>query len=197
MKQRYFFLFILLLLFTRNTVAQQAQPLPDFQKTRYLGIKGGLNFTTFSGNVRDVDFRTGAHASLYALYRDSRYFGIQPEVQYSVQKVGHEQNYLRMNYLLVPVMFKAYVSPFLALQAGPYVGLMLSSKYKVEGYNNRQYTGTEQDYGFAYGLSFGNEASCTLSLRHHVGLANLFPGEGTAHNQTVQASLGICLNRKQ
>jgi len=188
-----------LLLLANQGFAQQAstgeKQNQEASHKSYTALKAGISSTNFRGEVEGTSAQVGAHTGFYALCMESQYFGIQPEIQYSLQGADIEQGHLLMHYVVVPVMFKFFPGPAISLQAGPYAGFLLSSE--VESDNGpSQYTGKGQDFGFAYGLSFGNEGKLTVSARHHVGLSNLASKAGNVKHQVFQVSLGVCISKK-
>lgn len=184
------------LLFAYSGFAQEENAADQPAKKSYTGIKGGVNFSRFSGeNLSGQSMQVGANGGIYFLYMESKHFGIQPEIQYSLQGTGMGNGHLLMHYAVVPVMFKFFPDPAVAIQAGPYAGVLLSSEVESDSYQ-AQYAGKGQDFGLAYGLSVGNESTVTVSIRHHVGLSNLSTESGKVKNQTIQLSLGVCISQK-
>lgn len=190
---------ILILLLPNSGFAQQSDAAEQ-QKEKaasrsYTSVKAGINFTSFRGEAEGTSMQVGAHAGFYALYMESRYFGIQPEIQYSLQGARIGEDHLLMHYVVVPIMFKLFPGPAVSIQAGPYAGFLLSSKVETDS-SPAQYIGKGQDFGFAYGLTFGNEGKLTVSARHHVGLSSLASSRGNVKNQVFQVSLGVCVSKK-
>ncbi|TPE42682.1 porin family protein [Pontibacter mangrovi] len=167
----------------------------DEPPNRYIGVKAGANFTRFTGDAEGTSMQTGFHGGLYALYMESQSFGVQPEIQYSAQGAALRNGHLRMHYVVVPVMLKVFPAPSFSIQAGPYAAFLLADKVETDSYP-AQYNGNGQDFGFAYGLSVGNEGKLTISARHQVGLFNLSEEGGKIKNQVFQVSLGVCLSRR-
>lgn len=190
---------IFLLLVTAKALAQQpdqaVQQTEEIMRRSYTGVKAGISFTNFRGETEGASMQVGAHAGFYALYMQSPYFGIQPEVQYSLQGAQINKDHLLMHYVVVPFMFKLFPGPSISLQAGPYAGFLLSSEVETDSYP-AEYKGKGQDFGFAYGLTIGNEGTLTVGARHHVGMSSLASSGGSVRNQVFQVSLGICISKK-
>lgn len=177
------------LLFSFTASAQTTSPQQDKQK--YTSIKIGPSLTTLA--IKDAswqDMQPGAHAGLYFLFMENDKFGIQTEVQYSLQGAGVEQGHLTLHYINVPVLAKYFIEPKVSLQGGAYAGLLLSQRFARES-RSAATNLDSKDYGLAYGISFGNESKATVSLRHQVGLANI----NDAKNQAFQLSVSYCLNK--
>ncbi|MBF9255539.1 PorT family protein [Pontibacter sp. 172403-2] len=192
--RNFYTLLLALTLIAPAAVARQQPPTPTASHRNYTGIKGGINFSKIR-NLNNASTFIGAHGGFYTLYMQSERFGIQPEIQYSLQGATFEHSHLFMHYVVVPVMLKFFPAPAFSLQAGPYAGYLLSSKVETDSYP-AQYTGKGQDYGFAYGLTIGDEGKFTVSARHHVGLSGFTSNKGSAKNQVFQIAIGVCISRK-
>ncbi|ARS37179.1 porin family protein [Pontibacter actiniarum] len=191
--KKFYTAFLLLLFLAGKGFSQSSGAAPA--QAKYFGVKAGANLSNFTGDAEGTSTQAGFHGGLYALYMESQHFGIQPEVYYSAQGAAIENGHLRLHYVTVPIMLKVFPAPAFSVQAGPYAALLLSSKVETDSYP-AQYNGNGQDFGLAYGLSFGNESKFTVSARHQIGLFNLNDEEGKIKNQVFQVSLGLCISRK-
>jgi hypothetical protein len=193
---KFYFLLLFLTCLGNGSLAQNNSQQEQFAKRSYTGIKGGANLSTFSGDLQNLEMQFGANAGIYALYMESEHFGIQPEIQYSLQGTGEKgRGHLLMHYLAIPIMLKYYPAPTFSIQAGPYAALLLKSKYEYEAIDMTDNKAKGNDFGFAYGFSVGNESKLTFGVRHHVGLSSIYK-DFKAYNQTVQASLSFCFSQK-
>ncbi|WP_299818817.1 porin family protein [uncultured Pontibacter sp.] len=192
MRTLYFILFVILS-FCSKSIAQQHEQLPDSKKN-YFGVKAGVNLSTFSGD-EESKMQLGANGGIYALYMESEHIGIQPELQYALQGTGVSNGgHIFMHYLSIPVMLKVYPTPNFSFQAGPYAAFLLSAKYEYEAVDIKLNNTKGQDFGFAYGFSFGNEEKITFGIRHHVGLTSIYK-DSKLRNQSIQASVGFCISK--
>ena len=115
-----------------------------------LGIKGGLNVYTLSGNAdATYDPKASFHAGLLGHIHVVQHFAIQPEVLFSRQGTKYDKG-LKMNldYINVPVLFQYMFDNGFRLQAGPQAGFLLAAK------SNEQ---DVKDYvkGIELGISIG------------------------------------------
>ncbi len=181
--------FILLCL---TSVFAQEQTLPPVAKGKYTSIKLGPSLTTLSTKGEPgPGGQIGVHAGISYLSMENNWLGIQVEAQYSLQGAKIDRGHLLLHYLNIPVLAKFFVAPNVSFQAGAYAGLLLSERYELESYTYRpNMKGT--DHGLAYGITFGDEAKLTCTLRHQVGLANVIH----AKNQVLQLSLSYCISSK-
>ncbi len=190
MKRILFVMVVMAILGTTNVNAQ------DFK----FGAKAGVNLAYLRGNGETTDMRTSIHLGLVAEYKFNEQFAVQPELLYSGQG-AKEKDYmgqdfdatLKLDYLNLPVIFKYYVSEGFSLQAGPQLGILLSSKVKA---SKGSLTAEEDvdgiksiDFGFNLGLGFKVNKSLFFDARYNLGLSNIGE-EGDAKNGTFQISVG-------
>lgn len=183
----------LLLLCLSPAIAQDTPP--NAEKSKYTSIRLGLNFATIAGqDIAGTNWQPGAHAGVYLLTMETDKVGIQTEVQYSLQGSEMERGHLLLHYITVPVTAKYFFEPNTSIQGGAYGALLVSQKYEFESFSNSP--GLEGiDYGLAYGFSYGDESKYTISLRHHLGLANVLDKSVKAKNHTIQLSIAFCVSR--
>ena len=95
-----------------------------------IGIKGGLNVYTLSGNSdATYDPKASFHVGLLGHIHVVQHFAIQPEVVFSSQgtKYGNDLK-LNLNYINVPVLFQYMFDNGFRLQAGPQAAFLVSAK---------------------------------------------------------------------
>lgn len=188
---KFYLLFLGLFLLCSTSVTAQEQASSS-AKRKFTSIKIGPSLTTLSPKDEPwAGGQIGAHAGISYLTMENDWLGIQLEAQYSLQGAKIDRGHLLLHYLNIPVLAKLFVAPNVSFQGGAYAGLLLSERYEFESYSSRpNMEGT--DYGLAYGVTFGDEAKLTCSLRHQVGLANVIH----AKNQVFQLSLSYCISSK-
>lgn len=173
------------------------------QEYVYFGIKGGVNFSTFSGDgfsdFNDENARTAYHLGLLAEVPVSDRFSIQPEVLYSAQGfdiVRREDNSdieHQLDYINVPVLAKFYLTDGLSLEAGPQVGFVVSEKIS-DGNNDIDFfeedrTKIEMGLGLGASYKFNN---IFLYGRYNAGLTDIYDREEVdAKNSVIQAGIGL------
>lgn len=181
-----------LLLLCTTSVSAQEQISSPITESKYTSIKLGPSLTTLSPKGEPwLGRQFGAHAGVTYLTMQNNWLGIQAEAQYSLQGAKIERGHLLLHYLNVPVVAKFFVDPLVSFQAGAYAGLLLHERYERGSYVSRPNM-DDKDYGLVYGVTYGNEAKLTFSLRHQVGLANVI----YAKNQVLQLSLAYCISSK-
>jgi hypothetical protein len=189
---KFYTLLIGLCLFCSTTLMAQEQASPSSDKRKYTSIKIGPSLTTLAPKGEPwFGGQIGVHAGITYLTMENDWLGIQMEAQYSLQGAKIDRGHLLLHYFNVPLLAKAFIAPRVSLQGGGYAGLLLSERYEFEAYSSRPNM-KGSDYGLAYGITFGDEAKLTGSLRHQVGLAKVID----AKNQVFQLSLSYCISSK-
>lgn len=180
-----------------------------------LGAKGGVNFATFNGdNLGDVKSRTGFHIGALVEIPVSERFWIQPEILYSAQGAKYKEsgmelgvNYSydieeKLDYIQVPIMAKFYIVDGLALEAGPQISFLVSSKGEYEGTIGNVTVSDDRDlddiskidFGLGVGASYRLPMGVFLGARYNFGLSNVNDSENAdnqkIHNNVFQVSAG-------
>lgn len=152
------------------------------------GVKAGLNLANTSGDVEGDDMLIGFHVGLYGQFDLSDALTLQPEVLYygAGDKQGDES--IKLNYLAIPVMFKYKLGDMFNVQAGPQLGLLLSTdpselKDGLKG----------TDFGLNLGLG-ATFSKFSVDARYSLGLANIVDSDDfEGKNNVIQISLGYQL----
>lgn len=184
----------------------------NFTKPQF-GIKGGLNFATLTG-LSEAKFLFGANAGLFIEFKINDKLVLQPEALFSMQgatssisrnPVGANGSYteeekLALNYLVIPVMAKFYVSKKFTLQAGPQLGFLINATgttkvsstipnynqltspvvvdgdlYLPAGETKMDFKPFVNDVDFAFNIGTGyniNEKIC-VDLRYNLGITKI------------------------
>ncbi len=173
-----------------------AQAMMSESKPMAFGAKVGVNFANLNGSdAGSTSSRTGLVIGAYANIGVADIISIQPEVLYSMKGASQSLSVggstytatVKLNYLDIPVLLKVNVplsggsSIRPSLFAGPSLGILLSSKTKVEGGGVSQESDTKSDtkstdfgivVGAGLGFGFaGHEAG--IDARYQQGLTSL------------------------
>lgn len=180
-----------------------------------LGAKGGVNFATFNGdNLGDIKSRTGFHIGGLVEIPVTERFAVQPEILYSAQgaeyrdkgtELGANYDYTitqKLDYISVPVMAKFYVIDGLAIEAGPQVSFLTSSKSEYEGTLGGVTVSGESDledvskvdFSLGAGVSYRLPVGVFFGARYNFGLTNVNDGnnadDNKINNRVFQLSAG-------
>jgi len=167
-------------------------------QTARFGIKGGLNVSTLTGDIENVDPKIGAHVGGLVEIKVANKFSIQPELLLSLQ--GAKRDYYRnaggtrfynedkvnLTYINVPVIAKFYVIPSLSLEAGPQLGFLVDAQNK---FTRTQTTGNSSssferkddvkdnfrsvDAGFNLGASYFFTDHMFIQGRYTIGISSI------------------------
>ncbi|MBD3863925.1 porin family protein [Olleya marilimosa] len=182
-----------------------------------LGIKGGLNSSTISGDdFGDLDSRTSFNAGLVAEIPLTERLSFQPEVLYSGQGfdvreidqdniVDTDENIeYQLDYIQVPLLLKAYIVKGLSVEAGPQFGFKIHEEFDyqpnsdggdIEIDSDDSYV-KDFDTSIALGAAYKFDNGFFLSGRYNLGVTDIFedgtPFEGVdAKNNVWQFGIGF------
>ncbi|MGA9638251.1 porin family protein [Flavobacterium sp.] len=188
--------YIVLALCFANFIALFAQE--DSSSKSNIGIKGGYNMASvnFDGDG-ETEQRHGFHIGLYGESFINDNFAIQPEVMFSQQGYvianGNGKFTQKLNYINIPLMFKAYPTNNFFLEVGPQIGLAVTHKEEYSNgllRNNNEYDPQKFDWGMNFGTGIKSASGLSIGVRYHLGLGDLYE-DSKAYNRVLQFSLGI------
>ena len=169
-------------------------------KAVQLGVKGGLNSSTISGDdIGELKSRTSFNAGLVAEIPISERVSFQPEVFYSGQGFDIQENdqdnifdtddnvEYQLDYIQVPLLLKVYLVEGLSVEAGPQFGFKIHEEIDFEPNNDggdieidsNDSNVKDLDTGIALGTAYKFDNGFFLSGRYTFGLTNIFE-DGTA-----------------
>jgi len=173
-----------------------------------VGIKGGLNLAKIhvdatipgigSGNSSS-DNLTAFHAGMYLRAPLGGAMSIQPELVYSAQGGTAQGTDLKLDYLNVPIMLLYHANQQFNLQAGPQLGILLSTN---SGSVSNDFNA--MDFGLAFGAGFDFSSGTNLVFRYVLGVSNITKVDTTGAptgtsitttNQVIQFSIGFKISQ--
>jgi hypothetical protein len=167
------------------------------------GLKGGLTIAKLTGDVEDLDSKTGFVIGGFAAIPIGEAIAIQPEICY-VQKgakftemVGDFEPRefdvdVNFDYIDIPILFKYTVAgegaqPYFLL--GPSIGFNTKAEFSAEGETEdyKDYI-KSTDFGLVFGLGV-NIQQFLLEARYSLGLTDIndFPGDDDSIKNSVIA----------
>ncbi len=176
------------------------------QEYWHFGVKGGLNFSTVTGDGFDSpDMRTGFNVGLLAEIPVSGKFSVQPEVLYSAKGfdaarrdqnnfLDNDQNVVyQLDYIDVPVLANIYLTDGLSVQAGPSFNFKVNEQYDYQPYEDGGNINFDQaqdfELGGAAGLQYKFNNGLFLQGRYNYGFTDIYENSNT-HNSVIQAGIG-------
>lgn len=130
------------------------------RNSSYAGLKIGGSAATFSGDV-PTNMRPlyGLNGGIFVHLPLGRPFSVQPEVLYSMKGAQNPAYYndvtTWLNYIDVPVSFRAATSQGFFLEAGPQLGILLTAKSDATGEKvNVKSAYRPVDFGFVLGAGY-------------------------------------------
>lgn len=178
MKKRLLYFAIACLAFGFNTTYGQAT----------FGIKAGanlanMNFDTGTSITFKPDVLFGFYAGPTARFDVTSRFAIQPELLLSLQGAKYDLGELmgadievtsKNLYLNLPVMARVSATDALYVEAGPQVGLLLSSKDETGDVSVDTEEMNDLDFGLNIGAGYRLPVGLSIEARYNFGLANLY-----------------------
>ena len=184
--------FIFFLLIIQNSFSQKFD----------LGIKSGSNFAT--QNIKSISGTksiTGLHLGVFTYIKLPLVFGIQPELQYSMQGTKINSSTIRsIDYLNIPILVRSSVGP-INIHFGPQFGMLTGAINEISGIpTDIKDKLLKRDFSLVLGLSVEPIDRFIFSGRYVKGLKNISDDDPFANdtkNTTFQFSFGYVLVRLQ
>lgn len=202
MKKRFLFILLISLLLGTQT---KAQSLSTF--TMKIGPKVGVNLANLSGTqtFENVSMKTSLNGGVVFNMRwgqrhlssafGTGFFGIQPEMLFSMQGANVDGKSVNLNYLMVPVMIKFYATECFNIEMGPEFALLISDPGKVNRemftYDLRNLSGGK-DVALAIGMGYDFDFGLSINARYNYGISQL-AGNLPWKNSVIQISLSWLL----
>tara|TARA_R100001369_G_scaffold91087_1_gene131415 strand:+ start:34 stop:591 length:558 start_codon:yes stop_codon:yes gene_type:complete len=156
------------------------------------GLKTGLNISNFTGGDVDRNNIFSFHVGGFAEFELNKKFSLQPELLYSRQGSEAENSIkIKVDYLVIPLMAKYYLSEKFSLEAGPQVSFLVNDKAE---FNNSSIADAETDassFDFGLNLGFGYNINSNLfaQARYNYGITTVAENPDIK-NSVFQISLG-------
>jgi hypothetical protein len=149
------------------------------------GAKGGLNFASISGdNTKGIGAVTAFNFGVLSEIPISDTFSFQPELMYSGQGYGFNDNTIALSYLNIPLMGKYYLTKGLSIEAGPQIGFLLSAKNENTDVKDSFNT---FDFGVNFGLGYKFDNGLNFGVRYNLGLTNI----NNLDNSSIENKNGV------
>lgn len=174
-----------------------------------IGLKGGFNFSTITGDIEgDVSRRMSFNIGLMLETKLSNRFALQPEVVFSSQgfkvRYGEENLVNRLNYVNIPILFKMFVSDVFSFDIGPQLGVLISAKQSSTSTNDNDIKTVfnERDYALILGVSYKIMSRLNISARYNFGLKDIKNerlssfGDSKIKNGVFQLAIGYYFKNK-
>lgn len=202
MKKRFLFILLIGLFLGLQAKAQSVSTT-----TIKVGPKLGMNLSSFNEtqSFENVATKLGVNVGAVINIRGGQryltsafgtgYFGLQPEIIFSMKGGVIDGEYVNLNYFTLPIMLKFYATENFNLEVGPEFAFMVSVPDKISNelftYDLTELRGGK-DISLAVGLGYDFDFGLSLNARYNWGfsaLANNLPWK----NSVIQISLGWLL----
>ena len=181
------------------------------QKTFTFGPKVGVDYTHRWGKNINDESALNFQAGVFMEYRFNSKFAIAPEVVFATHARPKREwkdwwlseeptrditSTYQTNYIIIPVMFKYYVTKSLSIDLGPQLGLKVYDKCTDKwedsnGHWDEKYNMSHRsvDFGLGLGATYNFSEKVFVQLRYTLGLLPLYE-DSNARNGNAQLSIG-------
>lgn len=156
------------------------------------GVKIGMNISSVNGkDLENLDSRTGIVIGGFAEIPLLEKFSLQPELLYSAQgaKQGDLIEY-DLNYVLLPLMAKYYISKGFNVEAGPQFSFLVKDSLETIGQNDENTNAENFDLAANFGLGYKFDSGFFFQARYNLGLIAISK-EPDFRNGVFQMALGL------
>lgn len=161
----------------------------SFSQTKVkFGPKIGLGLSNLTQS--DLHVRPGVVVGAFTNIRLNDYLGIQPEILYSMQGGKKDDYTLKLDYINIPMMMKAYMWKGLNLELGPQFGFRTNATSKIDDLSVNVNDETKVfDFAIGVGLGYETEMGLTAGFRYLIS-ATKAVDDSDAKNSVFQFTLG-------
>lgn len=170
-------LFILSFASTIDLFAQDKEMVKEKSEAHY-GLKAGINFAELWGEdaLPESDRKVGYSFGVYASYKISQEWKIQPEVIWSLQgEKSKESGRYKISYINVPIMLKWKSKKFFT-ELGPQIGLLTVNTAKSVPDDLRIENFETFDFSLNAGLGYELFEDWSIGVRYVQGVTNIVRG---------------------
>ena len=173
-----------------------------FAQSFQIGVKGGVNFSNYTGGDFETDGLVGFHVGGLMNFKFGQHFSLQPEVLFSSQgakiksDLTDDEN-VRVSYITVPVMLKLKSTGGFYIEAGPQVSFRAGEEFNEDA--SVDHFAKNMDLSLAGGLGFHSTSGFGIGARYIAGLSKVGDFDKTAlrnpdfKNSVIQVSVFFTL----
>lgn len=155
----------------------------SFSQGLDFGIKAGMNFANIT-DATGLTNKTGFVVGVFAGVKLNDKLGVQGDLLYSQQGAEFDGGEIDLNYVIIPVVIKYYITESLNLQAGPQFGFVVDDNIK-EVFNGIS-EAESFDLSAVIGAGFEFPFGIRVSGRYNIGLTDIMKlGDGKNAVATV------------
>ncbi len=167
------------------------------------GAKAGLNLSQISASDQDgaeaTSMLPGFFVSGHANFGLGQFFGVQPELMFSMQGGKEEDMSMHLNYINIPVLFEVKPIANFSIFVGPQIGFNL---YKSASAGGVTISGSQFeemiakvntiDFAAVVGVQYAVLDHFLISARYNIGFTPTLDidGVGGMTNRVIQIGVG-------
>jgi hypothetical protein len=195
MKKSGFLFFAVLFFFVSQTKAQSL----------HIGVKAGVNLAEINGRSFSGGFQAGFTAGGFVELGINSKWTLQPELLYTQTRANTSAEFpyasdpqfygipnrtVSLNYINIPVLISYKILPVLSIQAGPSLGILLSTSQNIMTNNANAFKTTDLLAVIGAQVNLGK---VKFGARYSYGLADIsaVTPSDTWTNQNIQIYMGL------
>lgn len=182
------YLFYLIILFSYSISAQEHP----------IGIKVGGNISSLAGDgTENISSMPNFHAGFFMEIDVAKDLKIQPELLFTVYGFRQSEDgppKVRLNYVVLPVIAKYFVSETFSFDAGPQVGLLVTAKNGTGSLADVKSAFYDRDFGVNVGASLAISEKVSVSARYYFGLTDVTTASTKNFNRAFQIAFQFKIN---
>lgn len=163
---------------TKVNIGGNGKETAEEKNEAHYGLKAGINFAELWGDdaLPESDRKVGYSFGVYASYKISKAWNIQPEVIWSLQgEDSQKSGRYKISYLNIPIMLKWKRENFYA-EAGPQLGLLTINTAQSVPDDLRLENFETFDFSLNAGVGYEIFEDWTIGLRYVQGMTNIARG---------------------
>ena len=160
-----------------------------------LGIQAGFNFANITGEVDTLTYKIGFETGILAEFQVGENFYLQPELLFTLQGAiddEHSEDKVSLNYVVLPVLAKFFLTRGFNVQIGPRIGLLVMAQTTLDETDIQiedQLNST--DFGLIGGVGYQRNR-WSASARYYHGLTDIHDASNVdVGNQILQFAIGF------
>jgi hypothetical protein len=139
----------------------------------------GVSTATLTSTHGTISPRNGMVFGLFSDYRFNRTVGFEPEIDYSMQGAYDGNQFVRINYLNIPLMVKMFVTDRFNFQLGPQLAFCLNANGNAVDSDGNPYPIQSisdinpLDFDLAVGLGYEFNKGLMVQARYFMGVVGV------------------------
>ena len=172
--------------------------LSGFAQNQTYGVKIGGTLSNLAGDdTSELSSLFNFQAGFFMEIELTKDVKVQPELLFSVYgfKLSEgDESSVRLNYVVLPVIAKYFITKSFSLDLGPQVGLLATAKNGTGSLADVKTDFFDRDFGINTGFSYALSEKVSTSLRYYIGLTDVTAVNTKNQNRSFQLAIQYKIN---